>query len=265
MRSKGRGVLAVLVAALAFSATAAGAAQAEPTYYHEGVAITKAFTVRYGGGWSRLLLSGVKLSILCENAHSTGTISTKGEGTVPDLVYKNCKAFEFKENTTTKQHEEGGEITEEKKVSCTIKQVGGAAGELKLAELKSKLVYRAGTAEKELLVRLEPATGTTLAKFEITGDECVFQGTWEIAGKLLSWTPRVSEETIMGDLLSEATNASSSVKQRFTEYELAGVKTTEVEPKFISGTKNESLAFEGAEQVELEPIEGKRGLFSAHI
>jgi hypothetical protein len=251
MRSKGRIVLAVFVAVIASSAVVAGAAQAEPTYHHEGAAITKAFNVRYSSGkWTRMWVTSDLAMIRCENVSGTGTITTKGEGTA-ELAYTGCKIVEAKENATTKQWEEGEIFT-----TCSVKSAGAEAGELKVKSLKSKLVYRPGN-ETELLALLEAETQPWVAT-EITGASCSLKGTVKIEGAVLS-SVVANEEAIKGSTPFETTN-KGTIKQRFRKYELNGA---EAEAELTFNAK--SMPYESTEQVELEPVGGLRGLFGAHL
>jgi hypothetical protein len=252
-------VMLSTLAVLALSAVAAGAASAEPTYWHLNAALAagESLGVRYTSMWSRLWVASPKLVITCERDKGTGTIKASGEDTVASgLAYTGCKPFEWKENATTTQLEEGAEFSK-----CTVSGgTGAAAGEIKLPALKSQLVYKVGSTKTQLLVRLEPEVGENFVTIKLSGAECALAGEDETKGKVLGWVPRVNEEAIMGNVLFETLNAAGAIKQRFREYELGGVTTTGVELKF--GTH--VAAYESTEQIELEPIGGKRGLFDAH-
>jgi hypothetical protein len=110
------------------------------------------------------------------------------------------------------------------------------------------------------LVRLKPDTGTDLVHILFEGGSCGLAGVTELSGQLLGSVPRDNEEAMMSETLFETSNADNFVTPQFTEYELEGVKTTGVDPKFGANP----VAVESTEQEELEPIGGKRGLFSAH-
>jgi hypothetical protein len=264
--SRVRHLLVVMAAVFAFGAAMAGAAQAaepEPTYTKSSKSITAAANVRYTSMWSRLWDYKQKLVVVCERDKGTGTITTKGEDTVAaGLKYTSCTVHEAKLNTTEQQYEEGAELT------CTVAGGGGAAGEIILPALKSKLVFRVTTpVEKELLVRLEPASGTTFVELTLAGAECALAGKFAVTGSVLGWAPRVEpgkptdkEEAIMNDVLFETTNFANEVTQRFKTFELGGVVTEDV-LKFGANP----AAYESTEQVELEPVAGLRGAFGAAL
>jgi hypothetical protein len=252
-----------MIAVFAFGAVVAGAAQAaepEPTYTKSSKSITAEASVRYTSMWSRLWSYKQKLVVVCERDKGTGTVKVKGEDTVAaGLKYTSCTVHEAKLNTTEKQYEEGPELR------CTVAGGGGAAGEILLPALKSKLVFKSNGLEKELLVRLEPAVGTTFVELTLAGAECALAGKFAVTGSVLGWAPRVEpgvptdkEEAVMNNVLFETTNFENEVTQRFKTYELAKVVTEDV-LKFGANP----AAYESTEQVELEA--SPRGAFGAAL
>jgi hypothetical protein len=236
---------------------------AEPVYTKSSSFITAASNVRYTSMWSRLWDYKQKLVIVCERDKGTGTVTTKGADTVAaGLAYTGCTVHEAKLNTTEKQYEEGAELR------CVVAGGGGAAGEILLKALKSKLVFKPNQKENELLVRLEPETaGAPFVELVLSGTECALAGTFKVTGSVLGWAPRVEpaaptdkEEALMNDVLFETTNFESAVTQRFPKYELLKVETEDV----LSFGANPA-AYESTEQVELEPVGGLRGAFGASL
>lgn len=265
-----RVLLVSLLAVFAVSAVASGPAQAakRPTYWHMSAAIAETFKIEDSSWRSRLWATSLGVVIRCEADVSKGEIEIKGKDK-GEVKYTGCKVFgAVKKGVAPMQWEEGGEL------ECTVKSVGGAAEEIKVTGLKSRLVYvKPVGGETEILTLFEPTTQPfvelTIANKGV-GTCPAPPGNYPVKGKVLGRVPRINEEAIAGNILFETNNEAAAVKQRYTAWELplvgAEPKEEEENVELVLGTSNKA-ALESTEQVELEvgeKIAGKRGLFDVH-
>jgi hypothetical protein len=176
-----------LVAALAFSAVAAGAAQANTPRWkvngaYLGSGVKKAFTVT--SGKSTLSAPNLGLTIVCTSDKGSGSIIGSEAGS-PGLdegsvTYEGCSV--------------------EKAAECQVHSPGAPVGTIKTVALKSELVWLTELGN-EAGVRLFPASGTTFV--EIAVEECAAEQTeplpvtGEVVGKVLP----VATEVETGELV----------------------------------------------------------------
>jgi hypothetical protein len=257
MRITPTNALVATVAVFAFGGLASTAAQAEPTFTKSGKAITSDAGVRYTGMWTRLWDYKQKTVIVCERAKGTGMVMAKGEATVSaGSKYTACTVHEAKLNATEAQYEEGTLL------KCTVTSGGGVAGEIILPALKQQLVFQPKSKEEQLLLRVEPNSGTTFLELKIAGSECALAGTYQVTGSVLGKIETPNEEKTMGHVLFETDNAASAVTQRFSQYVL---KEEEAATEDVIKFGANPAAFESTKQVELEPVSGLRGLFGTSL
>lgn len=250
---------AMLILGIAGATVAQAARPIQPQYTRQGSTIAENLKIRDKSQPSRLWAPSLGIVIQCSTDTSEGTIGPKGlsNGVVK---YHECKVFEATKNTVAQgeQFEEGAELAH-----CTVQSPGEAVGQITTNRLKNHLVWQKGV--NKILVLYTPEVGTTFVELEVkeSGGACLAKGTFPVTGSILAAPTRVNEEAVMGVQVFDVKNEKAKVTPLFTEWEVEekGVKETGTASLKLSAKET---AFEGMDQIELEPIGGKRGLGAIH-
>ena len=133
-----RTIILSLLAAFAFSAVAAGAAQAKvPKYWYKGAELSGKLAIKSTSGESKLWVTELGVVIVCTADTDTGEIvgGSPGTNAKVTVTYTGCKLYKAEWNGT--EWVVGPELS-----ACAVKSPAGEpAGTIVTKELRSKLAY----------------------------------------------------------------------------------------------------------------------------
>jgi hypothetical protein len=249
MVSRFRVLMVCLGASLVLSAFGVGVAQAarpiQPHFTVKGGETLKSnLTIEANLGRSRMWSTSLGVVFRCEKDHAEGAIEPNGRAKGKPN-YSECKAFAAKENATTKQIEEGEELT-----ACTVT----VATTLQIQRLGWSISL------PFILILFEPASGTEFGTITVTGATCIAKGTFAVEGAVVGLVPRFNTESVAGAVLLNTINEGGKVVQEAKEFvvEEKGVKVEKKGIELTVGGKQAALE-EGGE-VERIREGGVRGL-----
>ncbi len=265
MTSRFKVLMGCLSALLALSALGVGVAQAarpvQPQFISlqsglkGGETLKSNVTIEDVSARTRLWSPTLGIVIRCERDSSEGHLEPKGRDTGV-VRYKECKVFDTKENTTSKQFEEAEELT-----GCSVTEP------IETALLKSRLVWAKGS--NVLLTLYQPASGTLFVTIKITGTACLAKGEDKVEGTVLgqNFAPRFNVESTANFTLFGVKNGGSTVTQEATEFEVEEGGTLESGKDELT-LAGKPTALEGGDQTERiregTGAAARRGLFGIH-
>jgi hypothetical protein len=231
-----------LLAVFAFSAVAAGAAQAVvPTYSFSGSGAIKSKS-----GVSRLWVTKLGTVIVCTASTDTGKI-VAGAGTNEKVTvtYTGCKLYAAEWN--------GSEWVVGSALSlCKVNgPLGEPAETIKTSELKSKLAYAPNS--KTVVDYFEPEAGPVFVNINIEGTGCLLDkvGGYNVEGSVVGEVTPINTSSKVGTITFAVTkNVAAGVTQHFEGYQLE-CKTEPTVPDTLTLGKNPA-AIESGDEVELK-------------